>query len=276
MYYFPRLFPLGTVFILVVRLVLLVTVVAGEDNDGTTATGQKIRSQVHFWEKLSIAQQQAILLFSCALFLGLILKFRDFSGPREVPLSEASRMETDPQVYFDIAIGDEPVERIIMQLFASITPKTCENFRALCTGEKGAGKLFGKALHYRKCHFHRIIPGFMCQGGDITDGDGTGGESIYHGEIYGGKFADEWNGKYIAHAVPGLLSMANNGRNSNGSQFFMTTAATPWLDQRHVVFGRVIKGMDIVKQMEALGSPSGHVRCKVVIDDCGEIKTKST
>lgn len=252
--------------------------VVATDDGGTMVNDKKTRQpQLRFWEtKLSIAQQQTILVLVFALFLGLMLKFGDFSGLQEVSLTEAAQNETDPQVYLDISIQGQPVGRIVVQLFASVTPKTCENFRALCTGEKGLGKVSGKPLHYRKCPFHRIIPGFMCQGGDITSGDGTGGESIYHGEIFGGKFADEWNGKYIAHAEPFLLSMANNGRHSNASQFFLTTAATPWLDQKHVVFGRVIKGSEVVKQMEVVGSSSGHVQCKVVIEDCGEIKTKST
>lgn len=264
---------------LLLRFLIIVTT-AGivQGSSGSSADDDKTqKNQPRFWEaKSSIAQQQAILVILCALFLGIALYFGDFSDPQVVSVAEAARDETDPQVYLDISIQDKPVGRIVIQLFASVTPKTCENFRALCTGEKGVGKVFGKPLYYRKCAFHRIIPGFMCQGGDITEGDGTGGESIYQGEIYGGKFADEWNGKYIAHSEPFLLSMANSGRHSNGSQFFLTTAATPWLDQKHVVFGRVIKGVQVVKQMEAVGSPSGHVRCKVVIEDCGEIKTKST
>merc|ERR1712187_382976 len=135
--------------------------------------------------------------------------------------------------------------------FSNIVPKTAENFRALSTGEKGTGKS-GKALHYKNSAFHRIIPGFMCQGGDITRGNGMGGESIY-----GSTFADEFEHGLVKHTEPGLLSMANRGKNTNGSQFFITTAVTSWLDGKHVVFGKVINGMDVVKKIEAVGSGGG-------------------
>lgn len=154
--------------------------------------------------------------------------------------------------------------RIVMELFADSTPKTAENFRALCTGEKGIGNL-GKPLHYKGSGFHRIIPNFMCQGGDFTKGNGTGGESIY-----GAKFADE-NFK-LKHTTPGILSMANAGANTNGSQFFITTTRTPWLDGKHVVFGKVVDGYGVVEEMEKVGSESGQTSERVVIEDCGEIK----
>ncbi|MEW5847976.1 MAG: peptidylprolyl isomerase [Myxococcota bacterium] len=169
----------------------------------------------------------------------------------------------NPRVFFDITIGDKPAGRIVFELFADVVPKTAENFRALCTGEKGMGKS-GKPLHFKGSKFHRIIPQFMCQGGDFTAGNGTGGESIY-----GSKFADE-NFK-LKHAGAGTLSMANAGPNTNGSQFFICTADTSWLDGKHVVFGKVVEGMDVVRKMEATGSKSGATSAPVAIADCGAL-----
>jgi len=168
-----------------------------------------------------------------------------------------------PKVFFDVTIGNTNAGRIIFELYNDVVPKTAENFRSLCTGEKGTGKS-GKKLHFKGSAFHRIIPQFMIQGGDFTAGNGTGGESIY-----GNKFEDE-NFK-LKHTKPGLLSMANAGKNTNGSQFFITTIITDWLDGKHVVFGEVVEGLNIVKQLEAQGSQSGAPRTKCVITDCGQL-----
>lgn len=169
-----------------------------------------------------------------------------------------------PKVFFDITIGAKPVGRIIFQLRKDVVPLTSENFRALCTGEKGMGKS-GKPLHFKGSKFHRIIPDFMCQGGDFTYGNGTGGESIY-----GRKFKDE--NFELGHSEPGVLSMANAGPDTNGSQFFITLVPCEYLDGKHVVFGKVIEGMNVVKEMEKAGSYSGRTSKSVIISDCGEIK----
>ncbi|WP_405896913.1 peptidylprolyl isomerase [Streptomyces sp. NBC_00727] len=160
------------------------------------------------------------------------------------------------QVFFDITINDEPAGRIVFNLFDDIVPKTAENFRQLATGQNGYG--------YKGSSFHRVIPEFMLQGGDFTRGDGTGGKSIY-----GEKFADE--NFQLKHTKPGLLSMANAGPNSNGSQFFITTIVTSWLDGKHVVFGEVADedSMVLVKHIESLGSQSGRTKAKITISDSG-------
>jgi len=161
-----------------------------------------------------------------------------------------------PRVFFQIKIGDKDAGKIVMMLRGDVVPKTAENFRQLCTGEVGYG--------YKDSTFHRVIPDFMCQGGDFTNHDGTGGKSIY-----GEKFEDE--NFRLEHTGEGILSMANAGPNTNGSQFFLCTTQTSHLDGKHVVFGKVVEGMEVVKAVEAVGSGSGSTSEKVVVSDCGEL-----
>ncbi|PKA55478.1 Peptidyl-prolyl cis-trans isomerase CYP40 [Apostasia shenzhenica] len=188
----------------------------------------------------------------------------EMEGDREgsAVSAEAAR---NPRCFFDVSIDGEMEGRIVMELFADAVPKTAENFRALCTGEKGVGPNTGVPLHFKGSWFHRVIKGFMVQGGDISNGDGTGGESIY-----GLKFEDE--NFEVKHHKKGMLSMANSGPNTNGSQFFITTTRTPHLDGKHVVFGKVLKGMGVVRSVEH--TPVGDNDCPsvdAIIAECGEL-----
>ncbi|KAH3900028.1 peptidylprolyl isomerase CPR3 SCDLUD_004345 [Saccharomycodes ludwigii] len=161
------------------------------------------------------------------------------------------------KVFMVPSVNGKKLEKLVFELYDDVVPKTTENFRALCTGEKGFG--------YKNVPFHRIIPDFMVQGGDTDLTQGFGGKSIY-----GAKFADE---NFIKkHNKPGLLSMANAGPNTNGSQFFITTVPCPWLDGKHVVFGELIDGMGTLKTIESFGTMNGRPRATVTIEDCGEVK----
>mmetsp|Transcript_50220 Transcript_50220/g.121668 ORF Transcript_50220/g.121668 Transcript_50220/m.121668 type:complete len:303 (+) Transcript_50220:71-979(+) len=273
---------LASSMLLAVALVYVCTLpVAVEAFEGQTghpildAIRPYVDSFLAFWEKRTLVQKFCLAGVAFSLLAGIT----GLDGGRNTKLDEVeldmASDERNPQVYMEIQIGGQNAGRVEIELFANVVPKTAENFKALCTGEKGVGKTSGKKLHYKGSTFHRVIPGFMCQGGDFTNHNGTGGESIY-----GSKFEDEWGidgaDLFISHSKPGMLSMANSGRNTNGSQFFLTTSTTKWLDCKHVVFGQVVKGMDVVEKIEAVGSPGGMTSKKVVVADCGVLKESTS
>ena len=176
-------------------------------------------------------------------------------------------LSSNPKVFLQVAIGGvlEP-RMMIIELFEDVLPKTVENFRCLCTGERGMGE-GGKLLCYRGSPFHRIVEGFMCQGGDLTKHNGTGGESVY-----GPVFPDEsFEGKAGKHVGPGIVSMANSGPDTNSSQFFIVTNATPHLDGKHMVFGQVIEGIDVLSAISKCGTASGVPKKQVMIAECGQL-----
>eukprot|EP00941_MAST-03F_sp_MAST-3F-sp1_P002297 g2297.t1 len=181
-------------------------------------------------------------------------------------LDPAMKQKITDRVFFDVEVDDEPAGRIIFGLFGELAPRTAENFRKLCTGEVSIKTKSGDSfpLHFKGSLFHRAIPKFMVQGGDITRHDGSGGWSIY------GRFFDDETFE-LEHSGPGLLSMANSGKGTNSSQFFITTGKAHHLDGKHVIFGRVLDGVDTVQRIELAGTKFGEMQVKVKVVDCGII-----
>jgi len=211
----------------------------------------------------TILQNLAIFAVAGGLGYGAVTLFNNYndsSGDNDDgPVTPSARITS--RVYFDINIQNQPMGRIVIGLYGNETPKTSKNFETLCKGTT----LNGRRIGYKGSSFHRIIPSFMIQGGDFTNNNGTGGMSIY-----GSKFPDE--NFALKHTGQGIVSMANSGPNTNGSQFFICTTKTPHLDGRHTVFGVVEKGWNVVKEMESYGSRSGRPSAKIIISECGVLE----
>ena len=199
-----------------------------------------------------LAASATIGIFGCGYYFG-----NQFLFPNEPPPPQ-EEPEVTNAAYFDIDINKKRAGRVVLGLYGTRQPKTVSNFKTLCTIDETKPS-------YLNCKFHRIIPDFMIQGGDFTTGDGTGGYAPEY--LPSGKFRDE--DLSLRHFGKGTLSMANAGPDTNGSQFFITTAPTPWLDGKHVVFGRVLQGMDVIEAINKVGTPSGKPLCSVSIADCG-------
>lgn len=210
--------------------------------------------------------------------LGIVGDGKGWSGGATRSDGEANQnrqtKEKRPQVFLEISIDKRSLGRITFELFGDLVPQTVENFRALCTGERGVSAVSGKPLHYKGCNFHKITPGKAIQGGDIVKGNGSGGDSIYNQD--GDACFDNENFK-LKHDRPGLLSMAHKGSEAgkNCSQFFITTQALPRLDGKHVVFGRIIDGLGKISKLESIGSAHGKPMFECLITDCGELESEA-